>query len=401
MKITITGWFPFPHGNASSSRIRSIASGLIKSGCEVTLLTTARIPWIAENRVGGSGTPVFKWDSAFYSTTNCFEGQQRWRSGQLLLAQLKAVFLIRKEFRRGNIDALFIYSRSFLFLFPVLFLSKICKIAVVADQVEWYPVQYFKYGWLNPFFWDDWLGRQLMLRYCDMVTAITYFTASHFESRDIACMIMPSLFDYSQSHLPPARHRKPAETLTLGYAGNCKKDDGVDDLLSAVRRCRKEGYDVRVRMLGCDGFSGHSLAFAKLISQDRELSQSVVFVGRVPEDAYLAELGNCDCLVLPRPNKQTVRAAFPTRLPEFLSTGRPVLTTSVPDVPVYLNAGEHAFITQPGPIPLAQGIKEIADDPTRAEQVGKAGRVRGMEVFDYITYTSELAKKIEELVARR
>jgi len=84
-------------------------------------------------------------------------------------------------------------------------------------------------------------------------------------------------------------------------------------------------------------------------------------------------------------------AAFPTRLPEYLSTGRPVLTTAVPDVPLYLTPDLHAKIVKPDSVnAIAEGLIELWNEPAKAKAMGILGQKRGAEVFDYRPYIANL-----------
>ena len=144
---------------------------------------------------------------------------------------------------------------------------------------------------------------------------------------------------------------------------------------------------MRLDVLGTDGLSGLAAKQRNICEQDEILRCCVRFLGRVSDEEYFSKLASAHCLVLPRPECQIVKAAFPTRLPEFLSTGRPVLTTSVPDVPRYLDAGIHAEIVD-GDISnaLACGILRLWQDPERALRIGLAGQNLGRQGFNYRHY---------------
>lgn len=120
-------------------------------------------------------------------------------------------------------------------------------------------------------------------------------------------------------------------------------------------------------------------------------------MGRVPDELYMKTLSEADCLVLPRPDNQIVRASFPTRLPEFLSTGKPVLTTNVPDVPLYLEANKNAMLVSgDSASALAEGIFELWSNPGKAKNIGLSGKKRGQLEFDYLNRSNSIYKFIQE-----
>ena len=97
--------------------------------------------------------------------------------------------------------------------------------------------------------------------------------------------------------------------------------------------------------------------------------------------------------MLPRPSNGTNQANFPTRLPEFLSTGKPVIVGIAGDIPLYLTHGEHALLLQESDADeIASCIGQLVAFPEIARALGKAGGQRGTEVFGYATYAADLSE---------
>lgn len=394
-KILIFGWFDFPFGTAAASRIRTISKGLSEQGFEVSILTTARIPFRQDDQ---NNAGQLTWGRVKYKTVNNLAlGGKRTSLKFRILHSLKAIckswLTVYKLIKSSEVDRIIIYGRSGFSYSPIVLLARLYSVPLFFDVVEWYPPSQFKFGLLNPFFYNDWLARKLPLVFSKGVIAISHYIAEQYTTHQIPCLILPSIFDYDLSSKLDSRELSAGnECFRLIYAGTCKIGDGIENLLEAVKIVFLKGCPIQLDILGTDGFSGPSKKYRQLIEKDKNLSSRVRFLGRVSDENYLSTLCTAHCLVLPRPDCQTVRAAFPTRLPEFLSTGRPVLTTYVPDIPRYLDAGIHAeILTEDTSNALADGILRLWKNPARAKEIGRAGRRRGLEVFDYRSHMIGLA----------
>lgn len=402
-KTVIVGCFKFPFGSAAASRLRTLAKGLTENGFKVHIITTARILLRNEDQMN---TGELLWQGIQYESQNkqhYFHNTQKslsqsfWKYLRDLLAIFNSWIRVYQLTRHGEIDSIIIYGRSAISYLPIVILAHIYSVPLFYDMVEWFPPKIFQGGLINPLFYDDWLGRYLPFLGSQGVIAISTYISEKYIHSHIPCFILPSIFDYSLSQqikLPEIEITD--EQFVVLYAGTCKIGDGFDRLLDAVKIAFYHGCPIRLDVLGTDGLSGLAAKQRKICEQDEILVSCVRFLGRVPDEEYLSTLVSAHCLVLPRPESQIVKAAFPTRLPEFLATGRPVLTTNVPDIPQYLDAGIHAEIVAGDTSnALASGLIKLWQDPERALRIGLAGQKKGCQVFDYRHYMKELSEFIK------
>jgi glycosyltransferase involved in cell wall biosynthesis len=90
------------------------------------------------------------------------------------------------------------------------------------------------------------------------------------------------------------------------------------------------------------------------------------------------------------------------RIPEYLASHRPLITTAVPDVPEYLVDGEHACVAAPGDAEdLADRICRLADDRAEAIRIARNGFLRGRFCFDYRQQSQRLLGFLQEHAAAR
>lgn len=115
-----------------------------------------------------------------------------------------------------------------------------------------------------------------------------------------------------------------------------------------------------------------------------ELDARIELHEAVPRGTLLQLYRSSRALLAPLFADDTSRARFPTKLGEYLASGRPVVTSAVGEVPRYFVDGETAFVAPPGPPPaFAERICAALDDPARAARVGAAGRALAEREFDY------------------
>lgn len=391
IKILIVGSICFPFGSASASRIRTIAKGLIECGASVHVLTDIRITTVEKFRLNNK----FVYENITYESTNLPDEEasklsRLTRVFNNILAYIKCRRQVDFYLKNEGFDILYIYSRSAVKNIPLVWTAKLNKASIFYDMVEWLPAKAFNYGFLNPFYYNDLLGRLFSLSWCNGVIAITSYIANKYLPYKTPCIVIPSVFDFSKSPVMEIEN-KNNRNFTLLYAGACKAGDGFGRLLDAIKIAVSKGCPVKLNVIGTDGNSGRAARYRKICEKDESLKNRVIFKGRVPDESYISVLSRSTCLVLPRPNIQVVKASFPTRLPEFLSTGRPVLTTNVPDVPLYLDAGKEAMIVSGDTVEsLAEGILEIWKNPKNAECIGRAGKERAKKEFDYIRRTNTI-----------
>ena len=77
-------------------------------------------------------------------------------------------------------------------------------------------------------------------------------------------------------------------------------------------------------------------------------------------------------------------AGFPSKVTEYLATGKPVLVSKVGDIPFYLNDCENAFIAEPDSIEsFVQKLDFILCNYKFALEVGKCGKKLSESIFSY------------------
>jgi glycosyltransferase involved in cell wall biosynthesis len=175
------------------------------------------------------------------------------------------------------------------------------------------------------------------------------------------------------SNLPPpvAGTRPERQTQVLGLFGYSYEGAAVSLVLDAVRHLVERGVKVQLRLLGAPGRSSPAgetwLRVARSHSLDHALSFSGILSGHDLSNA----LASCDVLLFadiagPSSRKTTLAAS--------LASGRPVIATDGPACWSELIQYDAAYVVQPTPDALADGIYALLTDETLRETLGTSGR---------------------------
>ena len=165
-------------------------------------------------------------------------------------------------------------------------------------------------------------------------------------------------------------------------------------LYVAVHILRRRGWGVTLIRTGEDYAPGLDVAFEHLRGVvSREL-------GRLPRREMLTVMKLADVLVQPgAPNTFNLHR-LPSKLPEFLALGAPVVTPRA-NLGLLLKDGAEAVILKRGDgLEIADAVDALLRDPSRAEAIGRAGRAFARRWLDWDRATEGLEGFYAGVLAR-
>lgn len=137
------------------------------------------------------------------------------------------------------------------------------------------------------------------------------------------------------------------------FVGNLVREKGVDLLLQAFARQRRDGAELYV--VGDGELSGRLKGLAEALG----LGQAVRFCGQRPHDEIPVWLSAADCLVMPSRSE-----GFPTLLPEAMLCRVPVVATNAGGIPDLVRAGQTGFLV------AREDVSALAEAMTQALRGG-------------------------------
>lgn len=124
--------------------------------------------------------------------------------------------------------------------------------------------------------------------------------------------------------------------VRVGYAGNALWWQGLQYIIGAAAILVEEKH-ITFHLAGFD--SSDSSQFPQL--------SSIVYYGRLERDQVFSFLTSCDVLISPRVTGGVSDLQFPHKLSEYLSAGRPVITSSASDQPLIVCKNSCGLVVDP------------------------------------------------------
>ncbi len=169
---------------------------------------------------------------------------------------------------------------------------------------------------------------------------------------------------------------------------------GQDMIIEAVYLLKKEYPDIAYVIVG----KGREEERFQQMVQERELQDSVIFAGYVPDEELPDYYNLCDIFVLP--NRETENTSlkgdyegFGTVFLEANACGKPVIGGMSGGVSDAIDDGVTGILVNPRSIEdVTSALENLLSDPHKRDQMGTAGRLRAEKDFDWKILTKKLEK---------
>jgi glycosyltransferase involved in cell wall biosynthesis len=170
--------------------------------------------------------------------------------------------------------------------------------------------------------------------------------------------------------------------------------DGVDILVDSFHRVSHEFPHVKLVLLGKGDSLTEELEIKRKVKA-LELTDQVHFLGQLGRTEVPAYICHAKILALARPKSIVADAGFPSKLTEYLASGKPVVVTKVGEIPDYLIDNEHAFLSEPDNAEeFAKKLIYVLHNYDNALTVGNRGKILTETIFNY----DFQAKRMEEFI---
>jgi glycosyltransferase involved in cell wall biosynthesis len=166
--------------------------------------------------------------------------------------------------------------------------------------------------------------------------------------------------------------------VVVGFSGTFGRWHGIPTLAEALGAVLQSRPDVRWLLIG-DGPLRHLVDNA---IQTHGLDGRVRLPGLVPHAEMPAYLAACDVLVSPHGRQADGGEFFgsPTKLFEYMATGRPIVASRVGQIADVLQDGESALLVPPDDAhALCDAILRLVDDACLRSRLGEAARRAAVE----------------------
>ena len=394
MNLVFVSSGQYPNGGASSNRHIAYSKGLAEAGHDVTFL-------LLSNQT--SGKVEYVEDGTKYICTVT-------RSSNINYNKPKKLFLFIQSLHERNnvllqlhkerkIDAIILLDTLVWDLSPIIRFAKKNRIKIVHERTE-YPFVVSGNGFIQKINLKIYLS--FVLKKFDGIYVISnalrkYF--NHVLKNKIPVEIINMIVDPDRFKVAPADENH--KNKYIAYCGSLNDNkDGVDILLQAFGEAllkKKINNHIKLMLIGSCELASFQKKLDGIIDE-KKCRDNVFFMGKV-ERAKIPELLNgADALALARPGSKQAEGGFPTKLGEYLATGKPVIITDIGEICNFLKDGHNAFIAKPGDVnSFSEKIREVFADYPRAMEIGKNGQTLVDNEFNYFKQAIKLADFVESL----
>ena len=192
------------------------------------------------------------------------------------------------------------------------------------DSVEWYSKEESRLFSIDrvQYYIHEHLMRNLLPGNVTII-AISQYLKGYFTSQGNNCAYLPAVCDVAA--VPHAKNIVD-ERVAIMYAGAPAQKDLFEPIVKAISELSNEEREkLRLEIIGSNAAT---IAENGNVSVEfiESLGDCVTFLPRMPHSDVLKRLEKADFTILIRPEEMRyAKAGFPTKVPESLSTGTPVI----------------------------------------------------------------------------
>lgn len=375
MSVVIFGdIFSFPDGNAATNRVHTYAKGFVELGHQVHVVPFG-------NDYNSAGDGVFN-GICYYQPFGIKK-----RSNFFVLRQIRKVSkfinayrLIKKLNKTEHIEFINVCTNLLsTHLFSWL-LVKMCRSKLIIELNE-YPLRHYLTGKYRKA--TGRLKLRIESNLCDGIFCISNYLVGFMKSVGVPerkLFLVPATVD-------PSRFVNRNENIVnqpyIGYFGGLTFErDNVDVLIKAFAVVCKKHSELKL-ILGGFG-SDTNIKQIHDLAQNLGVQDKIQLTGYLERDEVIQYIVNAKILVMVRSNNLEAKASFPSKLPEFLASSRPVIAVNVGEVPLYVADGSTIFLVEPEDInALAEKIEYVLANDDLAKAVGMKGKELADTIFNY------------------
>jgi glycosyltransferase involved in cell wall biosynthesis len=392
--MVVVGPSNFPRGSATTSRVRAYGKGIIENGGSMTIvcLRPLGIQSLGESELPACG----KVDGIDYIYTSGITVRPKSLVIQLfyeIKGLLNSFRVLWKLNRDRKITAILYYGTGGLYELPCTILAKCTNILVVKEKSEYPFLDRTKL--LNKI--KAYIHEHFEVKLYDGMLIISKSLESYYKPlmrKRARYLMVPILVDAS-------RFENGGKAATnekyIAYCGDPSGNkDGVPILLEAFSLIAKKHPAVKLYIIG-DSHRKDVLPALQKKVEKLNIGDRVVFTGKVNPEEMPKYLCNAAVLALARPTSLQAKYGFPTKLGEYLATGKPVVVTDVGEIADFLRDGESAYIAPPdNAMAFAAKLDYVIDNYETAQEVGVQGKTVALKNFNYKNHGKRIAEFIQQ-----
>lgn len=360
---------PFPSGHAMTNRILSYCYGLIHHDIKVNVISTSsrKHKWTSK---GNEWLNNVRWMSfAMPDMLQCKVTRLLHKYLVYILSSLAFLISMIKE----RYDAVVFNGSDKSLNFFIVWLAKSFSSLVLREVNECPLLRYDSSNngeeYANRLIKDNYGCFNYLLV---MTNQLHFFMAEH-GIPDCNMLFIPNTTIISR-YSSKESHQNVSFKNYIAFTGSLSNQkDGVLYLIEAFERVVNNKVDIDLVIAGFG--STQEINAVNEMLKNKTIASKVIFLQNVPSCDIPSIINNAKLLVLSRPYSLQAQYGFPTKLVEYLATGKPVLATAHGDMRIFMREKENSFLLDSvTPEHIAEKIIEVLSNYQQAKKVGIEGQ---------------------------
>lgn len=390
MNIAIICGYPIPYGMAATTRINAYSKGLVEEGAKVDVWSF--IP------TGDKYNEELS-DSVTIDNIHYQYSFRRKKFSNKIAHAIEIIFsifslLVKIHCRRKQYDSIIVSTDNPFILSAISIATrKKCPLFFIFDEyptpirkklkekIPHWKCRFYKYALKN------------YSGYISMTEKLLQFYQAICEHPGV---IISNIIDTTRfpANLQTAKE-KTLNTVNISYVGNMElTKDNVDNIIIALSKAKNKD---RCHLFLFGVPTQQDKLFLQKTIEKNELQKQVSF-NFIPSQHIPRALQEADILVSSQPDTKRAEGGFPTKLGEYLASGKPTLLTDVGEISKQFTHKKHLFFAKPNnPIDYAEKIDFIIDHYEYALEIAQFGKQYISENFSHRKAGKEIINFINNI----
>lgn len=359
---------PWANSNATNNRFLSLTNGLVENGCNIDLLFLSgyyqNIEKINFKKTGCINKINYKYLLPV-NYSNFFIRQFFYRIFPNIFSEKK----IKGYLRKNEFDFVWLDFGPKVVQIGLNLFKKKLNIKYFHERSEFSWIGLSNRNRLHEKYLKYFLPK------IDVMSIMTKSLIDYYKdyiSKKTKIVHLPITVDFSrfQNKANDNQLNKPY----IAYCGTMNDaKDGVDILIQSFIKIMCRFPNLSLYLAGPLSPERDYILQKAIISKGKA-ENKITYLGSLSKEEIPTFLLNASVLALARPTSKQAEGGFPTKLGEYLATGKPVCITNVGEIGNYLKDNESAFIANPGSVDSFADAFRRALTSSNAGLVGKNGK---------------------------
>jgi len=299
-----------------------------------------------------------------------------------------------------NIQGIIIYSMFSTLIEPITEIARDSKIFVINDGGEKYSVNFQNI--INGINYMQYRSIFYSFKKLDGLMVCSPRWKNYATSIGKQSVLFPSFLP-KQNYLKRKKLTRIKKNFRIIFMGSLSPREKPKTIFKAISICNQLGFNFQLLIIGKQGFNLVQKISYSLIKLKFGKNKNIQFTGFISKTRKNNLLDSADCLVLLRPPCKETFHLFPTRLPEYFQTQKPVVITDVePFSLFYKHKKEVYFINKNNNAKdLAYAFIDLYNNPKLSSNIGLNGKKYAEINYSYEKLGPKIKKFIDKIYSKK